>query len=55
VTDPNNIGQESGQCRRYPPVPYPVPQGQGSMGIITIFPGVNKDMMCGEYQAMIVS
>lgn len=32
-------------CRRYPPQSYPHPNG-----LITVFPVVNPDMACGEFQ-----
>lgn len=49
-----SVGQQSGQagageCRRYPPTPYPSQDQQGRIGIMNLRPPVNKADQCGEW------
>lgn len=44
--DPTSISQQS-VCRRYPPHPQLLPNGQ----FLVFFPMVTPDMSCGEFKA----
>ena len=49
IIDKNDITKNQGPCKRNPPVPYPVPQPGGQLGIMNITPMVNGDDFCGEW------
>jgi hypothetical protein len=43
------VGQDSGECHRYPPTGFPVPSTQG-LQIMSIFPPTKATNSCGEFQ-----
>ena len=45
--------QRQNVCKRYPPIPYPVPTGQG-IGTLIMYPIVADNDFCGEFCAKLV-
>lgn len=40
----------TGECRRFPPTPYPMPN-QGGVMIMNVYPNTNEnEKACGEYK-----
>ena len=56
LTEMTPVGPES-ICRRMPPVPYPVivmtDQGPQQAGLISNFPSVRPEQVCGEFKRKI--
>ena len=42
--------QEGGECRRYPPIPVVEVQAGSSDGWTIVWPDMNDDEWCGEYE-----
>lgn len=41
----------TGDCKRYPPQGYPIPDGRGQIGIMSVFPPTQgATSACGEYK-----
>jgi hypothetical protein len=55
--DENNIGKQ-GQCRRYPPAPFPM-QTRGldpntiNVNVLSVSPLVQADYYCGEFRVLV--
>ena len=41
----------TGECRRFPPTPYPLPMHGGGIQVMNIYPNTDeKEKACGEYK-----
>lgn len=50
----NSRNLKQGECVRYPPIPYPLPDGLGNMGVVTVYPQIKQEQTCGEFESKLV-
>jgi len=50
--NPENLAENQGECRRYPPMPFPIPTQQG-ISLMTVSPAVDGNNHCGEFVELV--
>lgn len=48
VVNPNDVSQQNGTCRRYPPNPHAV-AAPGGLQFLSVFPSTKAIEVCGEH------
>ena len=51
ISDPTQLGNQQGECRRYPPQSVAI-QAANQIKIISHFPHVQPSQVCGEHAAV---
>lgn len=52
ISDPTQLGNKEGECRRYPPQSVAIQVASG-IEIISHFPRVQRSQVCGEHPAFV--